>query len=64
MKHRPLINLCRNAPPPPDQFAVRVSRSESLQIRHGSLDCLGLQHSAFLVDQVTWARARLSHRAV
>ena len=36
-----------------DQFAVCVSCSESLQIRHASLDCLGRRHSALHVDQVT-----------
>ena len=49
---------------PIDQFAVGVPRSESLQIRHASLDNLGLWHSALHEDQVTGVSADLSHRAI
>ena len=47
-----------------DQFAVAVHRSESLRIRHASLDSLGLWYSALHEDQVTGAGADLSHRAI
>ena len=49
---------------PIDQFAVGVPPSESLQIRHASLDRLGLWHSALHEDQVTGVSADLSHRAI
>ena len=45
---------------PIDQFAVGVPRSESLQIRHASLDSLGFWHSALHEDQVTGVSADLS----
>ena len=51
-------------PNPLDQFAVGVPRSESLQIRHASLDCLELWHSALHEDQVTGVSVDLSHRAI
>ena len=51
-------------PNPIDPFAVGIPRSESLQIRHASLDSLELWHSALHEDQATGVSADLSHRAI
>ena len=55
-------SLAFTEPPNPiDQFAVGVPRSESLHIRHASLDRLGLWHSALHENQMTGESADLSH---